>query len=338
MNTHPFRLRTIASIAVTTVLVLAGPSCSEIIAVDDECNVDADCRPRGANLHCEAHLCVNIEDASPGGDAGPGTDTPTDTDINNTAGTDSVSDVNTGFDTGTTSNIGTGPDSDTDADTDSDTDTDTDTDVDADTDGDTGGDTNTGTGTEPDTDKNIPAIFLDYTFTDGLEGFVGTGFTHDAANGYADLALTFDGTNQIRDFEKSYGIVDWSDVIDINAVVRVDQFTSGGVQIFLKSGDNWNWCSKWFDFTLARDWATITMEASYCVGGGDMSRVRSIGIQVHSGGMFEGEQDVHVQIDEIFVRYIESIDTGLEPTDTGTGAGTDTIDDPDAGSKDAGGA
>ncbi len=325
-------LKTGTRVAVYMTISILGASCSEIVAVDDECNVDADCRPRGENLRCKAHLCVSAED--PQSDAGTGTDTHTNTSVD--VGTDSASDVDTDADTAT----GTASDNEMESDsyTNLDVDTDTATDTNEDTDGDTNSDTDTesaDTDTKTDTGQTVPTVLHSYTFTKDLEGFIGSGYSHDAENGYAEVELTFDGTNQIRDFEKSYGVLDWSDVVDINAIVKVDQFTSGGLQIFMKSGDDWNWCSKWFDFTLARDWATITMESSYCEGSSDMTKVRSIGIQIHSGGLAVGEQVIHVQIDEIFIRHIESSDTDtsvIESSDTGTSV----IEDSGVGS-DAGG-
>jgi len=75
----------IACMAAICILVFG---CIELYAINDECNIDRDCRRLGKNLRCESHLCV-IDDIPAGGDTdvdsevdtGPEPNTDTDSEI-----------------------------------------------------------------------------------------------------------------------------------------------------------------------------------------------------------------------------------------------------------------
>ncbi len=223
--------------------------CTEIFAIDDECNVDRDCRRLGEGLRCESHLCI-VDEIPGAGDA------------------DGDSDVDTGSDTGTESDSEIIPNTDN----------------------------------ESDTDAEGLEVFYRYTFAGDLEGFVGPDFIHNPDHGTAEIAHTFDSTNQTVNFEKGYGRADWSDVVDIRFTLVVDQFVSGGINLYIKSAVGWEWCSTWVDFTLVSQMTTVAIRPDACDGTVDMSVLRAIGVQLHSGGVDVGEQVVHMEIDEVRVR------------------------------------
>ena len=196
------------------------------------------------------------------------------------------------------------------ADTDSESDADADSDDDSDDDSesapenDSASDDDSSGTDDTETGPASPTVLYRYTFTDGLEGFVGPGFTHNAENGTAEISWTFETSNESVDFERSYGRADWSDVVEIDVRLVVDSFISGGVNLYIKSAAEWEYCSTWYDFPLLFEMTTVPIYPEYCDGQTDMSVLRSIGIQLHSGNMPVGHQEVHMEIDEIVVKHI----------------------------------
>ncbi len=242
----------IACMAAICILVFG---CIELYAINDECNIDRDCRRLGKNLRCESHLCV-IDDIPAGGD----------TDVD--------------------SEVDTGPEPNTDTDS----------------------EIIPGTDNDPETDTEGLEVFYRYTFAGDLEGFVGPGYVQNPDHGTAEIAHTFDGPNRTLDFEKGYGRADWTDVVDIQFTLAVDQFVSGGINLYIKSAVTWQWCSTWYDFRSVSKMTTVTIRPDSCEGTVDMSVLRTIGVQLRTGTASDlGEQLVHMEIDEILVRRQPSL-------------------------------
>ena len=288
--------------------------CSSVLGIDDECNEDVHCTTLGVNLKCIQHMCVEGFIDNQSSTETSGTD-DSSSDKNQISSTDTLDFTSDGTDTDqdaldSTSINDTGTDTGVDtAETNTDletADTQTATGISIDTgsetlpDGDSESNGNNADTADTDTLDDVP-VFTSFPFTDGFDGFAGSGYTHDSENGWLEIEHKFTGPNQTLDLQVSFSGEDWSGVSALSAVVKVEKPILGGLQIFVSSGSTWAWCATWNDIAYMTDkWTTLTTEIAGCSAETDMSLVRSVGLQIRSGSTDVGAQTIKLLVDEIY--------------------------------------
>lgn len=181
----------------------------------------------------------------------------------------------------------------------------------------TGTDTDTASD-NTDTDSNVSEeIFAEFTFSDGWDDFFSKGlqlepavWTHNPDDGSLDVVFDYNGAYGWTLIQKSIVIyseetnwigvgADWSDASEIVYTFRVDEAPTGGIQPFILSGSDTEWCGQWFDLVEDDSLQTVSLNIGSLNGTEgphgdiiDISNVREIGFEINIGPRLEdGDSD-----------------------------------------------
>jgi hypothetical protein len=175
------------------------------------------------------------------------------------------------------------------------------------------GDTGTGTGEDDDTG---PEVLMRFTFDEHDEGFdlEADGWEHNAEEGTMDGVLEYNGPNESTHVQKIWNNgYDFSEALEIEFTIRVNEAFTGGFQLFIKTGEAWDWYDKWinlpshnefdeysFNLQAANGQPSVTEDETPV----DISNLRAFGVAMSSGqDAPEGEPGtMSLSIDEIVVK------------------------------------